>query len=170
MYGGPDRFRIGALKFRSVDRRAKVATVQWKSSSLSLSLACPGTKSPSLGSPQYGCDRGVRVKERERDSRSLRDWELLDALRIRILGLGNCARIKSKGYRGLLFHCALRSVPQSYAVCRSVIGDVSATGKTSRKYSRVPEREIDNIFQTRPTVSISLIPVSEIAELFTEFA
>jgi len=40
---------------------------------------------------------------------------------------------------------------QSYAVCRSVIGDVSATGRTSRKYSRVPEREMNNIFQTRPT-------------------
>lgn len=139
--------------------------------SIAFPVACPGTKSPSLESPQYGgCEEDRRAWKR--NIHSLRDWELLDALRI--LELGNCARIKSKGYQGLLFHCASRGVPrkvmQSAVYSLSIIGDMSATSRTSRKYSRVSEGEMDNVFRTRSNASIPLIRAPETAKLFIEFA
>lgn len=87
---------------------------------------------------------GAGKGARKRDIRSLRDWELLDALRIRILGLGNCARIKSKGYRGLLFHCALRSVPRKVmqsarvlsVMCRLLARPLVNTLARTRKRNR----------------------------------
>lgn len=152
----------------------KSRAVRWKSSS-SPSLSPSRVQGPKVRRSNLRNmeDVAERIGKREkRNIHSLRDLELLDALRI--LELGNCARIKSKGYRGLLFHCASRSVPrkvmQSAVYGRSVIGDVSATSRTSRKYLRVFEGEVDNVFQTRPTASISLIRVSETAKLFIEFA